>query len=77
VQGSDLTATAKQVQLPLWQDPLSLRERALETTLDALRARWGHNSIRRGLMLCNQEMTDINPVDDHSTQPLAQMHGRG
>ena len=77
VQGSDLEATTSRVQLPLWQDPRILRERALETALDKLRARWGHNSIRRGLMLCDEEITAINPVDDHGTQPLSQMNGRG
>ena len=77
VCGSDLVSTRDNVQLPLWTDPKILKERALEGALDELRARWGHNVIRRGLMLCDRAMTDLNPVDDHDLQGLSAMGGRG
>lgn len=77
VTASDLAASGADAQLPLWQDLRHDRERALEQALDGLRARWGHNCVRRGLMFCDQAMTDLNPVDDHALQPLAQMNGRG
>jgi DNA polymerase-4 len=77
VCGSDLRSTEYLVQMPLWQAEGERREQALGGALDAIRARWGHNAIRRGLMLCDRTMLDLNPVDDHSLQPLGAMRGRG
>lgn len=77
VCGSDLKSTQHMVQLPLWTPPKVLRERALEGALDDIRARWGNNSIRRGLMLCGAATQDLNPVDDHDLQGLSAMRGRG
>ena len=77
VSGSDLNSTEHMVQLPLWTPPKALRERALEGALDDIRSRWGHNAIRRGLMLCRPATQDLNPVDDHDLQSLGAMRGRG
>ena len=77
VAGSDLETGENGVQLPLWRDERRARERALEKTLDSLRARWGQGCIRRGLVFGAQDLTGLNPVDDHALQPLAMMHGRG
>ncbi|NLX82728.1 MAG: DNA polymerase IV [Clostridiales bacterium] len=77
VCGSDLKSTEHMVQLPLWTPPKVLRERALEGALDDIRSRWGHNAIRRGLMLCGAATQDLNPVDDHDLQALSAMRGRG
>ena len=77
VSGSDLASTEHMVQLPLWTPPKALRERALEGALDDIRSRWGHNSIRRGLMLCGASTQSLNPVDDHELQALGAMRGRG
>jgi len=76
VCGSDLVATDGDTQLPLWRDPRRAKDRRLELALDDIRGKYGHNSVRRGLMLCDPAMTDINPVDDHAGQSLAAMHGR-
>jgi hypothetical protein len=77
VCGSDLQSTQARVQLPLWVSPRQRRERELEGALDGIRARWGHNAVRRGLMLCDRATADLNPVDDHALQPLGAMRGRG
>lgn len=77
VCGSDLLSSQAMVQLPLWTPPKAQRERALEGALDGIRSRWGHNAIRRGLMLCGAATSALNPVDDHDLQPLGAMRGRG
>ena len=77
VCGSDLTSTRDRVQLPLWTAPERRKERALEAALDGIRARWGHNAVRRCLMLCDRATAELNPVDDHALQPLGAMHGSG
>lgn len=77
VCGSDLRSTREHVQLPLWVALKKRKEHALDEALDGIRARWGHNVIRRGLMLCDRATSELNPVDDHALQPLGAMRGRG
>ncbi len=77
VCGCDLRSTQEDVQLPLWTAPRKRKERSLDKALDGIRARWGHNVIRRGLMLCDRATSELNPVDDHALQPLGAMRGRG
>jgi len=77
VCASDLDSTHSMVQLPLWTPPKARRERELEGALDDIRSRWGHNAVRRGLLLCGESTSKLNPVDDHALQPLGAMRGRG
>ena len=77
VCGSDLKSTKDSVQMALWTPAKTIRERQLEEALDSIRVRWGHNSVRRGLMLCGDGTRDLNPVDDHDLQALSAMRGRG
>ena len=77
VCGSDLKSTKDSVQMALWTPAKTIRERQLEEALDSIRVRWGHNSVRRGLMLCGDGTPDLNPVDDHDLQALSAMRGRG
>ncbi|MDI9521187.1 MAG: DNA polymerase IV [Bacillota bacterium] len=77
VCGSELESTEDRVQLPLWTPPKTRQERRLEDALDGIRSRWGHNAVRRGLMLLDESTRDLNPVDDHELQPLGAMRGRG
>lgn len=77
VCGSDLKSTVHMVQVPLFIPQKIQKEQALEKALDQIRSRWGHHSVRRGIMLKNQDACEINPVDDHDLQPLGAMRGRG
>lgn len=77
VCGSELTSTQDKVQLPLWTPEKTRQERRLEGALDGIRQRWGHNSVRRGLMLRDISTRELNPVDDHELQALSAMRGRG
>lgn len=76
VCGSDLETIGGDSQVPLWRDHRRAKNRTLEYALDDIRGKYGHNSVRRGLMLCDPAMTEVNPVDDQATQSLAAMHGR-
>lgn len=77
VCASDLSSTQHLVQLPLFTPPKAVQERTLEGALDGIRQRWGHNAIRRGLLLCGEATSALNPVDDHVLQPLGAMRGHG
>ncbi len=77
LKGSDLRDSRQNVQLPLWSDPRRVKTQRFEQALDDIRGRYGHTCVQRGLLLCDRALTGINPVDDHSLQPLAAMHGRG
>ena len=77
VCGSELESTEDRVQLSLWTPPKTQQERRLEGALDSIRSRWGHNSVRRGLMLRDESTRELNPVDDHELQSLGAMRGRG
>ncbi len=47
----------------------SLRHEDLERTMDAIRSRYGHDAICRGLMLCDRELSGLNPVEDQTVHP--------
>lgn len=57
-------------QLCLLPD-ISRRQRieALENTVDRLRTRFGASCIRRGIMLTDEVLSDLNPKDDHMIHP--------
>lgn len=76
VRGNDLVRMDGNLQLPLILDPMRVKNKRLEQALDAIRSRWGHTCVQRGLLLCDRAFTNINPVDDHALQPLSAMRGR-
>ena len=45
------------------------RLETLERTMDQLRARFGHFSIQRGIMLTDRQLSNLNPKDDHVIHP--------
>lgn len=47
------------------------RLRSIDVTMDAVRARFGHNSIQRGITLTNLSLSDFNPKEDHVIFPFA------
>jgi DNA polymerase-4 len=48
-----------------------LRKENLERTVDGIRNRYGHFSIRRGIMLTDEKLSGENPKDDHTIYPIA------
>ena len=46
-----------------------LRSRVIDTTMDAIRSRFGHDSIQRGITLSNLSLSDFNPKEDHVIFP--------
>jgi len=42
----------------------------LERSIDALRSRYGHQVIQRGVVLADAQCAKINPVEDHTIHPV-------
>lgn len=47
----------------------SMTQLELDKMLDKIRRRYGHDSIKRGTMLFNTELSKINPYADHTVYP--------
>ena len=47
-----------------------MRREQLERSIDDLRRRYGHQIVRRGVVLLDQSYSAINPVDDHKIHPV-------
>ena len=47
-----------------------LHREALERSIDALRSRYGHQIIRRGISMADAQYAAINPVEDHIIHPM-------
>ena len=45
------------------------RQEELESTVDRIRRRFGHFSVRRGILLKDNVLSDLNPKDDHIIHP--------
>lgn len=43
---------------------------ALERSIDALRSRYGHQIIPRGISMADAQYAAINPVEDHIIHPM-------
>lgn len=60
------------IQLDMLGDE-SRRERLerLDQALDGLRLRFGHQAVRRGLVLRDRDFANINPKEEHTIHPMA------
>jgi len=47
----------------------SMTQLELDKMLDKIRKKYGHDSIKRGMMLFNTELSAINPYADHTVYP--------
>ena len=57
-------------QLSLYPEQARLQKReALEAAVDKIRSRFGHFSIRRGLMLTDPQLSSLDPKADHIIYP--------
>lgn len=58
-------------QMSLYADEKrSMRRAELEKTVDALRARYGRDSVLRGVFCRDRDLSAVNPKDDHKTHPV-------
>ena len=68
---SMLTADNEPVQLDFTGDEQRRMQReTLERSIDDLRRRYGHQIVRRGVVLLDRGYAAINPVDDHKIHPV-------
>ncbi|HPW53419.1 MAG TPA: hypothetical protein PK631_03505, partial [Erysipelotrichaceae bacterium] len=57
---------SQHVQLSLFENIDAIREQEkLETTIDDIRSRYGHKSIRKLSMLVDQDLSAYNPVGEN------------
>ena len=57
-------------QLSLMPDVAAIqKQEELESAVDALRNRFGHFSVQRGLLLTDLQRSSLNPKDDHVIHP--------
>lgn len=60
------------VQLSLLPDVAQLqKQEELETAMDNLRNRFGHFSVQKGMMLCDTELSNLDPKNDHIIHPMS------
>jgi len=73
VRACDLMMDAYR-QMALLPESVKLQKQEdLETAVDAIRRRFGHFAIQRGLMLTDKTLSKLNPKDDHVIHPVAFM----
>lgn len=57
---------SEHVQLSLFEDVEQIKQQEkLETTIDDIRSRYGHKSIKKLSMLVDQDLSDYNPVGEN------------
>lgn len=71
VRAIDLVAADSGIQLSLFNTSSSEQKDKLANTIDALRQRFGHKAIFRAACLCDRELTQLNPKDDHIIHPVS------
>ena len=60
------------VQLSLLPDVAKLqKQEELEAAMDTLRNRFGHFSIQKGMMLCDSELSNLDPKNEHTIHPMS------
>ena len=57
-------------QLSLFPEIAAIqRQETLESAVDDIRSRFGHISIRNGLLLSDSQLSSLNPKEDHVIHP--------
>lgn len=60
------------VQLSLLPDVAQLqKQEELESAMDNLRNRFGHFSVQKGMMLCDLELSNLDPKNEHIIHPMS------
>lgn len=57
-------------QLSLMPDIRAIqKQEELETAVDSIRSRFGHDAVRRGILLTDRRLSALNPKEDHIVHP--------
>ncbi len=70
VRGCDLVPR-DQYQMSLLSEYRNRQQQEeIERAIDKVRARYGHYSVQRGIMLLDRRLSGLNPKDDHIIHPI-------
>ena len=68
---SQLSPLDEPVQVDMFgEDESRRKQEALERSIDGLRSRFGHQVIRRGVILSDMAYAEINPKEEHIIHPV-------
>ena len=68
---SQLSALDAPVQVDMFgEDERRVKQEQLERSIDGLRSRFGHQVIRRGIILGDLSYSEINPKEEHIIHPV-------
>ena len=68
---SQLSPASAPMQLSFTEDPSARqRQEKLDSAIDDLRRRYGHNVVQRGVVLTRPDFAQIKPKEDHTIHPV-------
>ena len=68
---SQLSPLDAPVQVDMFgEDERRVKQEQLERSIDGLRSRFGHQVIRRGIVLSDLSYSEINPKEEHNIHPV-------
>ena len=68
---SALSPQDEPVQLDFMGDEAQrMKNERLENAIDGLRRRFGHQIVRRAVVLTDRQYATVNPVEDHTVHPV-------
>ena len=68
---SQLSSASAPMQLSFTEDPSARqRQEKLDSAIDDLRRRYGHNVVQRGVVLTRPDFAQIKPKEDHTIHPV-------
>lgn len=71
VSCGDLVSDRDPLQVLLWGEERRQRLEALDDSLDGLRRRFGHQVVRRGIVLSDEGFAELDPKDDNIVHPIS------
>ena len=64
------------VQLDIFDVARIEKQEALEKAMDKIRSRFGYNSVKKGILKLNEELTEfVNPKEEHIIHPISFLKG--
>ena len=75
---SDLSHKNEPIQLDVFCDWQKREQKQkLECTVDWLRRRYGHDCVRRGIVMADKDFAHMNPKGEHTIHPTGYFNGGG